>query len=308
MPKNNRVLWVGLKTLFVGLMLFFLCRTLLTQWGQIASFSWRFCFLPLVASIVLQLIATFFWATIWCHIVGHLLEYPLGWMDGALIYILSNLFKYVPGSVWGYISRAYLGSDKGLDATAIGVSTLWEVGITVVASLLLSGITILNYLNQIDRWLLYLLLVIALLCFCGLLPPIFSWWIHLLTRRYRADRVIPFRWQEFWLYLAAALETHILVGISFFLFAYSFTDISSGSMWSFVGIWSFSTTSGLVIILAPYGIGVREGILASLLQIFVPPGVATLISLASRLWTICSELLAALMVLALSRVYKHWCK
>jgi len=303
--KRNKVLWVGLQTLFAIAALFFLGRALLTQWSQIKTFPWHFRVVPLILSMAFQLAAIFFWATIWRHMVGHLLAYPLRWIDGIRIYVLSNLVKYIPGSIWGYASRVYLGLDKGLDAINVGISTIWEVGIAVVASLLLSSVTLFPYLRLIERRLLYPLLIVALLCFCGLLPPVSRYWMHMFSNQEVAHRASSVSWRDFWLYLSAALTTHILVGIGFFFFVCSFADVNPRSIWGLAGVWSFSATSGLVIMLAPYGIGVREGVLTWLLQVFVSPGVAVLVSLASRLWTICGELLAALLALALLRISRQ---
>lgn len=300
--KQNRLLWTGLRVLFVVAVLFFLGRALLTQWSQIKAFPWHFRIVPLLLSIVLQSAAIFFWATVWYHMVGRLLAYPLRWIDGVLIYLLSNLVKYVPGSIWGYASRIYLGADKGLNAINVGISMVWEVGTTIVASILLSGVTLFPYLKLIDQRLLYPLLIVALLCFCGLVPPISRWWMCLIGNQKMARQMFSLKWQDFWLYLSAALVTHVLVGTAFFFFVCSLTDISPSFIWGLAGIWSFSATTGLVIVLAPYGIGVREGVLTWLLQIFVSPGAAVLVSLASRLWTICGELLSALLVLALFRI------
>jgi hypothetical protein len=58
-------------------------------------------------------------------------------------------------------------------------------------------------------------------------------------------------------------------------------------------MWSFSATAGLVVILVPYGLGVREGLLMLFLQPFLSTESAALISLAARLWTLIGELLAA---------------
>lgn len=302
--KQNKPLWTGLQALFVVAVLFFLGRALLTQWSQIKAFPWHFRIAPLLLSIALQSAAIFFWATVWCHMVGRLLAHPMRWVDGVFIYIFSNLVKYIPGSIWGYASRIYLGADKGVDAINVGISTVWEMGIAIVASLLLSGVTLFPYLRLIDQRLLYPLLIVALLCFCGLVPPVSRWWMSLISNRKMVYRPFSLRWQDFWLYLSAALVTHVLVGTAFFFFVCSLTDVSPSSIWGLAGIWSFSATTGLVIVLAPYGIGVREGVLTWLLQIFVSPGAAVLVSLASRLWTICGELLAALLVLALLRTSK----
>jgi hypothetical protein len=147
-----------------------------------------------------------------------------------------------------------------------------------------------------------LVLLVALLCFVGLLPPVSNRWIRLIIKRESPAQ--PFRWRDFVLYLVSALATHILVGTGFFLFTRSLVDVTGNAWWSFVGSWSFAATAGLVIILVPYGLGVKEGLLTLLLQAFLPIESATLISLVSRVWTLGSELLIALIIALLFRKNK----
>ena len=47
------------------------------------------------------------------------------------------------------------------------------------------------------------------------------------------------------------------------------------------------------MIVVPYGLGVKEGLLTLLLQPFLPIEAAALVAVASRLWTIAGDLLAA---------------
>jgi hypothetical protein len=95
------------------------------------------------------------------------------------------------------------------------------------------------------------------------------------------------------------------VGTAFFMFASSFVDLDVRCWWAFVGLWSFSSTAGLVIVLAPYGLGVKEGLLALLLQAFMPLGAAAAISLASRLWIVVVEVLEVAAVLVLLWRLRH---
>jgi len=295
-------LWTGLQVFFAGSVLFFLLRAIITRWSQVTAVPWRFRLVPLAGSVILQVLAAVLWATVWRHMVVRS-GCPIPWADGIRIYLVSNLAKYVPGSIWGYVGRVYLGRDQGLTAVGVGTSVVWEVGITVVSSLLLTALTIPAHPWRIPSTVLYLVVAAALVCFVSLLPPVFNRWARLL-KRWRPSHFPLFDWQDFWLYLVSAFGTHILVGMAFFLFARSFVDIGWRFWWSFVGLWSFSATAGLVVVLVPYGLGVKEGLLTLFLQPFVATETATLISLASRLWTIACEVLAVLVVVVLFGRFK----
>jgi hypothetical protein len=243
----------------------------------------------------MQIISMIFWAIIWWHMVRRT-GGTLSWLSGIRVYVTSNLAKYIPGSIWGYVSRAYLGRDEGLTGGGVTVSVIWEVGITVVASLILTISTIPFYPTTLSPSILKAVMIVALLCFCVLLPPIANQWRKVLTHRFRSLSLQPFRWKDFWLYLFSALTTHIMVGIGFFLLVRSFVDVTWRACWSFIGMWSFSATAGLVVIVVPYGLGVKEGLLSVLLSPFLSVELSTLISLVSRIWTVIGEVIVFLII------------
>jgi uncharacterized membrane protein YbhN (UPF0104 family) len=290
--RSHRALWFGLRVLSTGAILYFLIRTVVRQWSLIKTFPWEYRPVPFVASLVVQVAALFFWAAIWRQMVVRSGN-AIGRADGVRIYLVSNLAKYIPGSVWGYVSRFYLGEGRGLTATGVGVSVVWELGMAILASLVLTAAILPVYPGEIPDTILLLVILAALVCLAGLIPPISNRWLRLLNRWQSTQPPPTFRWSDFAFYLTAAIATHILVGTAFFLFTRSLIDVEGSAWWSFVGMWSFSVTAGMVVVLVPYGLGVREGVLALLLQPFLPVESAVLISIASRLWTIASELLAA---------------
>ena len=289
---------VGLQGLFVGIAVFFLVRTMATSWTQIAAFPWHFRPLLLIGSLGISMIAGVFWATIWRRMVvqaGSL----IGWADGVRVYLVSNLAKYVPGSIWGYVSRAYLGREYGVTLAWVGVSTVWEVGITIVASLLLTVSSLAVSPVLLPGQLFPFVTAVAAISLLLVLPPIFNRWMRFLGRWWPMGVPPSFRWHDFGLYLGAAFVTHVLVGTAFFLFASALVDLPLRDWWGFVGAWSFSATAGLVLFLTPYGLGVKEGVLTLFLRAFMPLGAAVLIAMLSRLWTIVIELILAGLALAL---------
>lgn len=296
--RKRQTLWLGLRLLLVGITVFFLARTIFTHWKRIQAFKWQFRVVPLASSVLLQFAALVLWATVWRRMVVRT-GCSVSWLGGVRIYMLSNLAKYVPGSIWGYLSRGYLGKDKGLTAMGVGISTVWEVGSAVVASLLLVITIIPSYPGEVRGLVFWLVLAVALICFVGILPPVFKRWFGLLDRLKHIQSIPSLGWTDFLLYIASALGTHILVGTAFFLFARSLSDVSWWMWWDFVALWSFSATAGLVIILVPHGLGVKESLLALFLQPFLPSEIAALVSLASRVWMVGGELIAAMIIVFL---------
>jgi hypothetical protein len=296
--RNSKALRIGLQGLFVGIVLFFLIRTLMASWTQIIAFPWHFRALPLIGSLGVSLIAGVFWASVWRRMVVQTGS-SIGWADGVRVYLVSNLAKYVPGSVWGYVSRAYLGRDYGVTLARVGISTIWEVGITIVASLLLTAMLLPVFPVKLPNRVFQLVAAVAAVSLILLLPPVFNRWMRFLGRWRPMAEPPVFRWYDFGLYLGAAFVTHVLVGTAFFLFASALVDLPPRDWSGFVGAWSFSATAGLVILLTPYGLGVKEGVLTLFLRAFMPLGAAVLVALLSRLWTIVIELILAGLALAL---------
>ncbi len=296
--KRGGSFWVGLRLLFTSIVVFFLIRTIYTRWSQVANSLWQFRPIPLVASFGLQLAAALFWATVWQQMVKRM-DRRLGWADGIRIYLLSNLVKYVPGSIWGYASRLYWGSELGLSAASVGISVIWETGLAVLASLLLTAITIPTYPSKLPQSLSILLWVISGLCFVALFPPLATQWMRTF-QKHRSYEMPYLRWRDFFIYLFCAICTHMLVGMAFFLFIRSLLNVDMHLLLSFVGIWSLAATAGLVVVIAPHGLGVKEGVLVLLLQSFMPFETALAISLVSRLWTIAGEVINAIAALAIS--------
>ena len=139
---------------------------------------------------------------------------------------------------------------------------------------------------------------VAVVSLILLLPPVFNRWMRLLGRWWPMAESPVFRWHDFGMYLGAAFVTHVLVGTAFFLL-FGPGRSPPRDWWGLAGAWSFSSTAGLVILLAPYGLGVKEGVLTLFLQAFMPLGAAVLVALVSRLWTIVIELILAGLALLL---------
>lgn len=81
-----------------------------------------------------------------------------------------------------------------------------------------------------------------------------------------------------------------LLGTAFFLFINSIYPVDFSQLIIVTGIYAVAWSIGFLSFLTPSGLGVREGILSLLLPTVLPPAVAMLVALLSRLWTLSAEL------------------
>jgi uncharacterized membrane protein YbhN (UPF0104 family) len=76
----------------------------------------------------------------------------------------------------------------------------------------------------------------------------------------------------------------LIGGIGFYLFVDSVYPVAPQYILFLTGALAISSTLGLIAIFAPSGLGVREGVLVYLLLFMMPPPIAVIISILTRIW------------------------
>ena len=116
---------VGLVTLILAGVLFARGDSLRRAMAELATG-------PLVLGLGLCLVYRVMNAFGW-SLVLRALGYPLGGTTGARIWLMSEAFRWLPGGVWGFGSRAVLASRRGVPPAIAAVSVLLELLLTVAA-------------------------------------------------------------------------------------------------------------------------------------------------------------------------------
>jgi hypothetical protein len=194
------------------------------------------------------------------------------WKFAFLAYHLSQPGKYIPGSVWQHISRAYLYRSRGVRAGAIaGALTTEAVWVLVTAMAL--GMTLLLFTRPGVVWggiglvavkvglftAMLVVIVIAIAAACIYVAfkryGFFSLFVR-CTRSIDGTLIVLLigMWVIFGLSLSALLPTFNHQG-GFVLYT--------------IGLFAIAYALGFVVIFAPAGLGVREAVLGAGLGYFV---------------------------------------
>ena len=289
--------------LVVAVIFYFIGRSLVANWDELAEADLHFNVWLLIASFIILGLWMVAQAYIW-HLltVSNGAHIPLPRAMAAWFY--SQLGKYVPGKVFLYLGRVHLYNREGRGAgpitVAFGIEFVGSLAAAVVMVLVAALTSDVPVLDEY-RW----ALVVALVAFLVALHPRFIGWAVRLAARAlgRQPFEVGFSYPRLLGFVALYVVNWTLFGVALFVFIRSFYDLDFNSILYLAGAFSLSSIVGILAVFAPSGLGVREGVLALFLAPVMPNSVALVVSVGSRLWLTVAELAAA--GIAYSMVRSH---
>lgn len=280
-----------LKYLLPAAILLFLARSIYTNWTQIREYPWQLD-LPLLAAATLLGSAWFFLRTwIWAQLVREM-HRNLPYWPAFRVFMISEVARYVPGKIWQYVSRIYLAERYGTPPALTLTSALIELLLMMIASGAIAMANLSRLVPQFSQQ--YRPLFAAGLAISLILvhPRLLKMWSRLLAKFLRQEWV-PFdvRYSHLVMILMASLLTWVIAGLGFSLFVEALTPEAGGHTVQLVTIYSASWLVGLLAVVVPAGVGVREGAMTMLLAAIMPQPTAAVIAIAARLWVTLLEVL-----------------
>ena len=129
------------------------------------------------------------------------------------------------------------------------------------------------------------LIPLFILAFLFLHPKILQKIFNSILRLLKREPVaISISYPEVLWILGVCILSWVAGGIGFYFFVDGIFPVSSGDFLFLTGALAISSTLGLLVLFAPGGLGVREGVLVYLLSSIMPSPVAVVLSVLTRLW------------------------
>jgi hypothetical protein len=225
-------------------------------WATLSAVPWYSAVLSLVA-VVLGILAG---TAAWQQVVDDLGK-PIGRIRGSQIYLVSQLGKYVPGAVWAYVLQMELGKKAGLSRARMFVGSLVQVGVAVVASLLVGLLALPTMLTDapVALW-LYVLLPFGLV---ALHPRVMTWGVNLVLRVLRRPPLEhPLRWSTILKTVAFTMLGYTLFGTHLWLLATADGVLRADVLLLCIGAIAIGLTAGMFVFILPSGAGVRDVLVA----------------------------------------------
>ncbi|MBN1338347.1 MAG: flippase-like domain-containing protein [Bacteroidales bacterium] len=255
---------------------------------------------PLLASILLLWSGYLVSALSWQNILKRH-NIAIGARDAIISHGLSVFAKYIPGKIWVILGRAGYISRFGFPMKTTSFLSMKEQLIYVWAGLLISAVPMVYFygITLFSAFVLSLVLFFTFLLYSG---GFHTFFIKVAIRITKKEWDIPFiRFYDSLNIIWFILGYWALWLVAFFLFV---TAFYSGAGPEVAFAFPLSVTLGLLAIIFPGGLGVREGIMTGYLVLGgLPLEIATAISIYARLWFISGEIF-----IFMTGFICKWCK
>ena len=213
------------------------------------------------------------------------------------VFLVGQLGKYLPGSVWTVVAQAEMGAKLAVPRRRMAVVGILSIGLAVLTGCLL-GIPAVQPLlasrgDAFSWW--WVAIAVALGCVLlwpRLLNAVIARGLRLLRREPLehdlSGRAVALT--SAW-FVAAWVST----GMGTFVLARSVApDAPLGPLLvTCVGGFALASAAGMFSILVPAGVGVRDGVLALLLVTLMPLPAATAVVVVARFFAVLADLLLA---------------
>lgn len=284
------------SVLIVAAIFYFLGRVLLANWERVQEYEFVFNYWYLGASFISFTIGSIFFGTTWHYILMCLEPSArISRYEATRVALYARLGKYLPGTVWSFAGRVYLGSKYNVSKKVLFVSSLFQPALAIISSVVF-GVLLVGLSFDPGRE-FYLFLAVAAVGITVILSPklfykLLNFTLKKIGREPIEENYYLSKKQLIGSYVHI-LPMQLVNGVAMFFLIRSIAEAPWAIFPGVVGMTILSNASGLIAVFAPGGLGVREGVLAALLKLHYPISIAILITLMARIWLVAAEAVIA---------------
>jgi len=212
------------------------------------------------------------------------------------LWALSELQRYIPGSIWSFVSRTVLFSKNNDKKKEIAAALVIESELIVLGALLIALLAVPFFLSNFLQ-----LSAVANVFIYGMTVAVAVGYIYQqkIFQKLKKYLIWPFL-QHLFSTLTPSTQLKLLgaSALSFFFFGLgyyfaisAFVFLHPQNLFSFIGLFSFALLTGYLSFITPTGLGVREAIITGgLATAGIPISVAGVAAVFGRIILIISEL------------------
>jgi uncharacterized membrane protein YbhN (UPF0104 family) len=262
------------------------------QWTVVSDGFERLSWPVLAGSLVAVLAALAAGMLMWRALLADLGS-PLAAADGAKIFFIGQLGKYIPGSVWPMLAQMEMGRDHGIPRSRSAAAFLLTYPIYLASGLLVAAVTLPAFAgDEISRY-AWLLLLIPLLA-VGLHPKTVNGVVGFGLRRLRRPPLErPLTRRGVLASAGWALAGWAAYGVHLALIVHGLGATGAGAVILSFGAFALAWCLGFLVVIAPAGAGVREVAMVAALAPVLDRGSAIAAALCSRLIVSVGDLVCA---------------
>jgi hypothetical protein len=216
-----------------------------------------------------------------------------GLAEGAQVFFISQLGKYVPGSVWPVVMQMEAGRTRGANRKTIIAANLITVVLSVAVGVALAGVLLpFSYAAALRRfwWALAALPLLVLLVHPKSVPFLLDW---LLRALHRAPLGVQLTNRATGQAMLWSVMSWICFGSHLAVLSAAVGKPSLGLLALCIGGMGLAVSAGVLFLPSPAGAGMREVVLGYVLAAVLNAGQVVAVVIASRALLIVVDLVLA---------------
>ncbi|MFI5175539.1 MAG: hypothetical protein ACHQKY_11820 [Terriglobia bacterium] len=294
----------AVKFLAVAAILFFILHTLVRGLAELRQYDFNFNWLLLLLSLPVFLLCNAVSTGAWLWLLKYQGCAPIPFLEAYRIWFYSFMGRYVPGKVTLVALRAEMAYERGIPRLVTTSVAFVEVAFSTVSAILLSlPIQFSSYRQFLLPTFIFLGAAMLGIFFLQSERFVISVKHHVPGMKGLQPLILPPGLVLGGLLLYAAYW--ILAGTALGLFLASFVQIDLRSLLLIIPSFALACVGGMLVLLMPSGIGVRELIFATLLQLVFAKELAYAVSVAARVWNTILDLVVLSIIVLWNHVKGH---
>ncbi|MBW1672791.1 MAG: flippase-like domain-containing protein [Deltaproteobacteria bacterium] len=297
--KIQQVVKIILKNVILFLIIVFLVSYVIENWNKIGEFEYEISWVFLALSFLFLLGSLFFLPLALQNIVK-VLGYEISIRKMCLILFYSQIAKYLPGGIWGYVGRVYLYKKEGMNAHDASTCVFLETLLVLLSGIFIFFLSFwfldktpsikwipIKYIHEIGIFGLIILLFL-------IHPKILNFLWGLIPTRFRKDS-LKFDYSYFSLFKPGLFLVFFWLGVGggFWLLIRSFFCINPYLLPITTGAYVLAWVVGFLAFFTPGGLGAREAVLVLSLNLYLPISISAVTAASARIWWVIGELIWA---------------
>lgn len=306
---NHRRQWIHktVVALIVLGIIYFLAQQLFYNWEQVQDFEFSFSLPALVLSILLLGANLPLLSVLWNRMLRAAEPTTrLSFAQACQTYVVSEFGRYIPGKVWTVLGKVYLGAQANISKKALLSVSVLDAGLALLSTLMIGLVVLSLAAAQLDQRLVALSLALIVFGLLAVHPRVFYPVLNVGLKKIGRTPIAAEQYLSYGLIVRLLLgygAVSLLRSLAFAWFTIALVGPVSMLCWFLlIGGYAFAVGIGVVAVVAPSGLGIREGVLGVILAVCFPAGVGLALSFLARIWATLVEVLVLISVLIARRI------
>lgn len=270
-----------------------------SQWKDIVTtlekIAWESLALALLAAILGYAANTMGWRAALAD-----LEFKAPPVTVGRIYLVGQLAKYIPGSVWAFALQMELGRRAGLPRARAFLASLVATGLGLTAGLVVGILVLPSLFHAVHASsggdiILYGMIAVAPIALICAHPRVLTFLVQLflkLVKRKPLEHRLS--WPGVLKVMGWSALAFVFFGVHLWLLTNSLGAPGLKGFITCIGAFALALVAGTVFVISPSGLGAREAVMTAALVTILPnTGTAAGVAIASRVVFIAADLLSA---------------